>query len=87
MKPADFYDLTPREFFNKLAGFYVLEQSRQREAWERERLTWLHIVNWSGFVKTRQTPTDLMRFPWDAEEKPKPIMTRDRFEYLKNKYN
>ena len=87
MKPADFYDLTPRQFFNKLAGFHLLEQSRQREEWERARLTWTFIANYSGLLKQGKSPADMMKFPWDTQtEKPVQIMTRDRFEQLKNKY-
>jgi hypothetical protein len=88
MKPADFYDLTPRQFMNKLAGFHMLEKSRQKEEWERTRLTWTFIANWSGLLKTSKTPQDMMKFPWDTENaKPKPIMTRERFEQLKKRYN
>lgn len=87
MKPADFYDLTPRQFFNKLAGFHALEKARQKEEWERTRLTWMYVVNYSGNVKKWQSPKDIYSFPWDTAEKPKEIMTLERFEQLKKRYN
>jgi len=87
MKPADFYDLTPRQFFNKLAGFHSLEQARQKENWERARLTWTFMANYSGLLKMSKSPADMMRFPWDAPESPKQIMSRERFEQLKKRYN
>ena len=73
---------------NKLAGFYSLEQSRQREAWERERITWMQIANWSGYAKNGKSPGDMMKFPWDAKAELKaPVMSRERFEHLKKKYD
>jgi hypothetical protein len=87
MKPADFYELTPRQFFNKLAGFHMLEKSRQKEEWERSRLTWMYIINYSGNVKKWQSPQEIYRFPWDAERPKAEIMTRERFEALKKRYN
>ena len=33
MKVDDFYDMLPREFWNKIEGFHDLENMRQRSDW------------------------------------------------------
>jgi hypothetical protein len=86
MKPADFYSLTPRQFFNKLAGFHVLEQARQKEEWERARIGWMYVANYSGLLKHGKSPQDMMQFSWDKPKEGE-IMTRERFEKLKKLYN
>lgn len=88
MKPADFYDLTPRQFMNKLAGFHILEQARNKEEWERARIGWMYIANYSGLLKKGKSVQDMMQFPWDKPQAEKgEIMTRERFEELKKRYN
>ena len=67
MNVDDFYDMLPREFWNKVDGFYELENMRQRSDWERTRWsTWL-LLNIQLPKNKSIKPTDLMRFQWEKE--------------------
>ena len=45
MSVADFYDMIPKHFFNKLNGFFELEQMRERNEWERCRWQTCYLLN------------------------------------------
>jgi hypothetical protein len=51
MNVDDFYDMLPREFWNKVAGFHDLENMRQRSDWERTR--------WSTCLLLKKLKTEL----------------------------
>ena len=67
MKVDDFYDMLPREFWNKLDGFYELENLRQRNDWERTRWSTCLLLNIQLPKNKSIKPTDLMRFEWEEE--------------------
>ena len=67
MNVDDFYDMLPREFWNKVDGFYELENMRQRSDWERTRWSTCLLLNIQLPKNKSIKPTDLMRFEWEKE--------------------
>tara|TARA_R110000751_G_scaffold191657_1_gene297289 strand:+ start:252 stop:527 length:276 start_codon:yes stop_codon:yes gene_type:complete len=67
MNVNDFYDMLPREFWNKVDGFYELENMRQRSDWERTRWSTCLLLNIQLPKNKSINPTDLMRFEWEEE--------------------
>ena len=67
MNVDDFYDMLPREFWNKVDGFYELENMRQRSDWERTRWSTCLLLNIQLPKNKSIKPTDLMRFQWEEE--------------------
>ena len=67
MNVDDFYDMLPREFWNKVDGFYELENMRQRSDWERTRWSTCLLLNIQLPKNKSIKPTDLMRFQWEKE--------------------
>ena len=67
MNVDDFYDMLPREFWNKIDGFYKLENLRQRSDWERTRWSTCLLLNIQLPKNKSIKPTDLMRFEWEKE--------------------
>lgn len=66
----EFWDLTPREFFNKMEGFFDHQMFLQRQEWERER--WSTNLLWNIQVdqKNRLSLTEMLTFDWERS-KPK----------------
>ena len=67
MNVDDFYDMLPREFWNKVDGFYELENMRERSDWERTRWSTCLLLNIQLPKNKSIKPTDLMRFQWEKE--------------------
>ena len=67
MNVDDFYDMLPREFWNKVTGFYELENIRQRTDWERTRWSTCLLLNIQLPKNKSIKPTDLMQFEWEQE--------------------
>ena len=79
MNVDDFYDMLPREFWNKVDGFYELENMRQRSDWERTRWSTCLLLNIQLPKNKSIKPTDLIRFEWEKEA------LKIDFKDLKNK--
>ena len=79
MNVDDFYDMLPREFWNKVDGFYELENMRQRSDWERTRWSTCLLLNIQMAKGKSIKPTDLIVFEWEEDKK------KIDFEDLKNK--
>lgn len=79
MNVDDFYDMLPREFWNKVDGFYELENLRQRIEWERTRWSTCLLLNIQLPKNKTIKPTDLIEFDWEKKE------NKIDFEDLKNK--
>ena len=79
MNVDDFYDMLPREFWNKVDGFYKLENMRQRSDWERTRWSTCLLLNIQLPKNKSIKPTDLIRFEWEKEA------LKIDFKDLKNK--
>jgi hypothetical protein len=68
MKVDEFYDMLPREFWNKLEGFHELENLRQRNDWERTRWSTCLLLNIQLPKGKSLKPTDLVQFEWDQKK-------------------
>ena len=77
----EFFDISFRQFFNKLQGFSDWHDMRSREAWERARLHAVTMVqSWSG---KSISPEALWQLKWDEpEEEP----TSEGLEEFKKKF-
>tara|TARA_R110001599_G_scaffold152927_1_gene338013 strand:+ start:231 stop:506 length:276 start_codon:yes stop_codon:yes gene_type:complete len=69
MSVEDFYNMLPRHFWNKLDGFYELENIREKGQWERTRWTTTLLLNIQIAKGKRLKPTDLIEFEWDKKDK------------------
>ena len=67
MNVDDFYDMLPREFWNKIDGFYKLENLRQRSDWERTRWSTCLLLNIQLPKNKSIKPTALIKFEWEEE--------------------
>ncbi len=65
----EFYDYLPKHFWNKLDGFYQLENIRERGNWERTRWQTTLLLNIQMSKGKRLKPTDLIEFEWDKKDK------------------
>jgi len=81
MSVDEFYDMLPRYFFNKMDGFFELEQLRERGAWERTRWQTCYLLNIHIERNKQIKLKDLIKFGWEKDDK------KDKIEYnkLKNK--
>ena len=79
MNVDDFYDMLPREFWNKVDGFYELENMRQRSDWERTRWSTCLLLNIQLSKGMSLKPQDLGKFEWEKDT------TKIDFEDLKRK--
>ncbi len=65
----EFYDYLPKHFWNKLDGFYELENIREKSKWERVRWQTTLLLNIQMAKGKKIKPTDLIEFEWDKKEK------------------
>jgi hypothetical protein len=86
MEVAAFYEMTPRQFFNKLRGFTDKEDELMKAAWERMRFSTTAIINVWLDRKSKIEPHKLIKFPWDAQL-PKNVLSTDDFEEIIKNWN
>tara|TARA_R110000824_G_scaffold19865_2_gene76043 strand:+ start:223 stop:498 length:276 start_codon:yes stop_codon:yes gene_type:complete len=79
MGVEEFYDMLPRYFWNKLDGFYELENLREKQDWERCRWQTCLLLNIQLAKGKTLKPKDLIEFDWDKKE------SKIDFEKLKNR--
>tara|TARA_R110000824_G_scaffold149111_1_gene319215 strand:- start:132 stop:407 length:276 start_codon:yes stop_codon:yes gene_type:complete len=80
----EFYDMLPMYFWNKLDGFYELENLREKHEWERCRWQTCLLLNIQLAKGKTLKPKDLIEFEWDkkgAEQDVEKI--KERAEYIK----
>tara|TARA_R110002124_G_scaffold94447_1_gene238527 strand:- start:875 stop:1150 length:276 start_codon:yes stop_codon:yes gene_type:complete len=65
----EFYNYLPKHFWNKLDGFYELENIRERSRWERTRWQTTLLLNIQIAKGKKIKPTDLIEFDWDVKNK------------------
>ena len=65
----EFYDYLPKHFWNKLDGFYELENISERGRWERTRWQTTLLLNIQIAKGKKLKPTDLIEFEWDKKDK------------------
>lgn len=88
LTPSVFWDMTQREFWNALEGFYENEEQRDRREWIRTRWQTCLFLNCYTSKDTMLQPKDLIRFDWEDEEvREVHTPTTDDFERIKKKYN
>lgn len=88
LTPAEFWDITQREFWNKLEGFYELEEHRDRRDWVRTRWQTCLFLNCYTTKNNMLQPKDLITFDWEIEpEKEVPLPSLEDFERIKQIYN
>ncbi len=84
MKVEEFYNMIPRQFYNKMDGFYDLQKSIDRGHWERTRWQTCYLLN-IHMPKGKQIKLkDLVEFDWDIKtNKTNYQKLKDRAEYIK----
>tara|TARA_R100001369_G_scaffold91406_1_gene132621 strand:+ start:1220 stop:1489 length:270 start_codon:yes stop_codon:yes gene_type:complete len=79
MGVEDFYNYLPKHFWNKMDGFYELENIRERGEWERVRWSTTLLLNIHLGKGKSIKPKDLITFDWDKSTQ------KEDFEKLKAK--
>ena len=79
MSVEDFYDMIPKHFFNKMDGFFELEQLRDRSDWERTRWQTCYLLNIQLSRGKQLKLKDLIQFAWEKKD------TKEDYNKLKNK--
>jgi len=85
MRVDEFYDMLPREFWNKLEGFHELENMRQRSDWERTRWSTCLLLNIQLPKNKSIKPKDLIKFEWEQDNKIDFKELKMKAELYKNK--
>ena len=86
MKVEEFYNMLPREFWNKVKGFNDLEEMRQRSDWLRTRWSTCLLLNIHMGKGKSLKPRDLVIFDWEKEEIKEKVDfkgLKQRAEYIK----
>lgn len=80
MRPDDFGDLTPAEFFYAYAGWATQQRARQKQQWEQLRWqTWV-LTCIQLEKKDRREMTEMFPLPWEMSQDAKPLDTRTSAE-------
>jgi len=66
MTADEFWNMTPREFYNKLDGFQQHEQQQFQNSWDQTRFIAFCALKEDGKGRIRK-PEDLMKFDWDKK--------------------
>lgn len=69
--------------FGEVEAFLVGFNRRSREAWEQTRIIG-HIIAQANSTKKLEQ-TDILRFPWDEEDRGETAVTDDEMERLREK--
>ena len=73
LTPDALYDFTFRQFGNAVRGRHKLQESQQRDAWERTRWQTALLLNVHTKKGASVRPKDLATFPWEqSNNKPNP---------------
>ena len=73
LRPDDFNDLTPAEFFYAWAGWAKANRDAQRQEWERTRWqTWV-LTCIQMEKKDRKEMTQMCPLPWEKASAPKRV--------------
>ena len=88
MGVEEFYDYLPKHFWNKLDGFYEIENIKERANWERTRWQTTLLLNIQIAKGKKLKPTDLIEFEWDKKQKQIDYKKlKERAEYIKKMSN
>tara|TARA_Y100001937_G_C7034292_1_gene291553 strand:+ start:585 stop:863 length:279 start_codon:yes stop_codon:yes gene_type:complete len=84
MGVEEFYDYLPKHFWNKLDGFYEIENIKERANWERTRWQTTLLLNIQIAKGKKLKPTDLIEFEWDKKQKEIDYKKlKEKAEYIK----
>ena len=84
MGVKEFYDYLPKHFWNKLDGFYEIENIKERANWERTRWQTTLLLNIQIAKGKKLKPTDLIEFEWDKKQKEIDYKKlKEKAEYIK----
>ena len=84
MSVEDFYDMIPKHFFNKMDGFFELEQLRDRSDWERTRWQTCYLLNFHLPRGKHLKLKDLIHFAWEKKDVKKGYnKLKNKAEYIK----
>jgi hypothetical protein len=67
MNVEEFYNMTPRQFYNKREGFQKQLDYKTQLVWETTR--WQAAVNIAPHTKKKISPKELAIFPWDNKKR------------------
>ena len=82
----EFYDMLPRHFWNKLDGFYELQNMQERMDWERCRWQTTLLLNIQLPKNKNLKPKDLIEFDWDKKMNKKDYKKlKEKAEYIKKR--
>ncbi len=73
MRPDDFDDITPARFIYAWLGWMEREESRMRQAWERERWAVWILTSIQMERKDRQPMTQMFPLPWESATVAEPV--------------
>ena len=82
----EFYDMLPRQFWNKVKGFNDIEEMKQQSDWMITSWSTCLLLNIHLGKGKSLKPTDLVVFDWEKDEVKKKIdfkALRERAEYIK----
>ena len=80
----EFYNYLPKHFWNKLDGFYEIENIKERANWERTRWQTTLLLNIQIAKGKKLKPTDLIEFEWDKKQKELDYKKlKEKAEYIK----
>lgn len=68
LKPSEFWDVLPRQFFLMQKAYYKKQEQRTQESWEQTR--WLATFILQPHMKKgkKLQPKDLTTFPWEKHK-------------------
>lgn len=79
LSPSEFWEMSPREFWNACRGYNERTKQNYQTSWEQTR--WLAAIFANAFGgKKKIQPTDLMEFPWEG-----PIDRTEEIELIKER--
>ena len=83
MNPDEFYNYLPVHFWNKVDGFYEIENMREKQNWERTRWSTCLLLNIQLPKHKTIKPTDLIEFDWDEKKGVDFKKLKERANYFK----
>lgn len=77
MSEEEFWNTTPRAFWNAYEKYYEREKVREQNEWERQRWSVWWLVNIQLSKENKLDLKGIAVFPWEDEHKPVELPTDD----------
>lgn len=81
MNVNEFYEMTPRQFYNKTKGYTEQRNEDVQQAWEIMRFSTTALLNIHLKKTDKIDPQKLVKFPWDKQQKQR-SMSLQEFEAI-----